>query len=141
MNTIYTPDFNLISEDKSLPAFMRMLAHDVIKNGYISVGEFFGSLSDYEVEQLLDEYEYLSSPEEPEDVDESIGENLVLLTMMLCQADGTIDITTDDIFDQHINTTHNLLIIEYLFRNDLINVNRENYSYSEINLPIATKKE
>lgn len=139
----YAVNFDQVAEDTQVPAFLRLLAQDIMKNGYVSVGKFYESLTDYEIEHLISEFEYLSEESEKEEISEdddaSIGQDFILLTLMLCQADGTITITEDSLFEEYLPITGNFAIIESLYRAGLVDVVRENYSYSDANLVVAKK--
>lgn len=137
----YAVNFEQVAEDIAVPAFLRLLAKDIMKNGYVSVGKFYQSLTDYEIQHLIEEFEYLSEekPIDEDADDESIGQDFILLTLMLCQADGTIAITEDMLFGEYLPITGNFAIIESLHRAGMVDVVRENYSYSDANLVVAKK--
>jgi hypothetical protein len=136
----YTVNFETVKNDPAVPAFLRLLARDIIETGYVSVGKFYESLVDFEIEHLIAEYEYLTEEngEEP-DPDDDTGQNLVLLTLMLCQADGTLDLAEDLLYSKYVPLTGNFAIIESLYRSGLIDVIRDNYSYSDDSLVVAKK--
>ena len=134
----YMISFNTISEDTSLPSFIRMLSSDMIKNnGYISVGKFFESLSDYEIAYLLEDLEEMNKLTEETIEGSHAGMNLTLLTMMLMQADGTFDINEDSI-QKNLDVVSGFILVESLARKGLVKAFRENYSLSEIDLKIAS---
>lgn len=134
----YMISFNTISEDTSLPSFIRMLSSDMINNnGYISVGKFFESLSDYEINYLLEDLEEMNNLTEETIEGSNAGMNLTLLTMMLMQADGTFDINEDSI-QKNLDVVSGFILVESLARKGLVKAFRENYSLSEIDLKIAS---
>ncbi len=140
--TIYSVNCQTVAEDITVPAFLRLLAKNILDTGYVSIGKFYESLADFEIEHLLSEFEYLNDENLEVDETEDVipGQDIVLLTMMLCQADGSIDMTEMPIFDKYLDITANFCILESLYRSGLIEVNRNNYSYSDDTLVVASKK-
>ena len=133
----YIVAFDAIAEDKTLPSFIRMLSSDMTKNnGYISIGKFFESLSDFEIEYLLEDLEAMNKLTEDEIQTSTAGMNLTLLTMMLMQADGTLDLSEESI-GANVDIVSGFILVESLARKGLVKAFRENYSLSEIDLKIA----
>ena len=133
----YIVSFDTIQEDKTLPSFIRMLSADMTKNnGYISIGKFFESLSDFEIAYLLEDLEAMNNLTEDEIETSSAGMNLTLLTMMLMQADGTLDLSEESI-GSNVDIVSGFILVESLARKGLVKAFRENYSLSEIDLKIA----
>ena len=111
-----------VTKSKDLLAVTRLLAADLIVRPYMPVGDYMKSLSDSDLQMLVDLSEDDSNPR---------YEDLILMSEMLAAAEGlpgTFDL--EDV-QKRIQIFVALLIVESLGRKGLVKVHRENYSFGE----------
>ena len=116
-----------VTKSKDLLAVTRLLAADLIVRPYMPVGDYMKSLSDSDLQMLVDLSEDDSNPR---------YEDLILMSEMLAAAEGlpgTFDL--EDV-QKRIQIFVALLIVESLGRKGLVKVHRENYSFGD---DMATK--
>lgn len=89
-----------IHKQKHYSAVTRLLAASLIMNPYMSVGTFFQSISDEDLQSLLEKSEDIGNVEEGE-VQQST-EEILLIAMMLAQAEGC---PAQDLDELHDNVT------------------------------------
>jgi hypothetical protein len=110
-----------IIKSKSLMPLTRTLALDLTTQGYMSVGDFLKSLSDSDVQNLLN----ISENNKSEQFSE-----IVLITEMLAAGEGLalegVDTTT-----ARVNQFCMLIVIESLARKGLVKVFHENMSFGD----------
>lgn len=114
-------NYDIITKDKTMPAFMRILAMDLIENPYLSVGSFLQSMPDSDLKEIMNTIE--------EDEDKAL-EYLVLLTEILCQAEGIISEDLSQLTER-TNTMITYIVIESLKRKGLVNVFYNNMSFGD----------
>jgi len=100
----------------------RLLAANLMKNPYHSVGVYLQNLSKEE----LDHLEYLT---EIKDNDPHVDE-LIILTLMLLQAEGTA-CSSEDEFINYISSFKMMIAGTTLSRKGMIKVNYENLSFND----------
>jgi len=111
---------------KRFTASTRLLAANLMENPYHTVGNFFKKLSDEQLSHLS----YLSEISDSEDQSESAQvDELVILTLMLLQAEGTL-ISTEDEFMDAVGMFKMMIAGTSLNRKGLIRVNYENMSFN-----------
>ena len=114
--------YDNIIKSKDLLPVTRTLALDLSESGYMSVGDFFKSLSDYDVENLLK----ISENEE----DERFSE-IALMAEMLASGEGLTAFKDIDTFSTRIDQFCSFVVIESLARKGLVKVLHENMSFGE----------
>lgn len=119
----YHVNLQLIAETTSLPATIRLLALDLSKNPYLSLGDFFKNASDASVQEMLD---LVNSIEEDEDA----MQNLALLTMMLMMGEGLV-VDNDEQIREAINAMLMIVCGVSLERKGMVKVFYENLSFGE----------
>ncbi len=132
-------DYSRIIYAEKVPAFIRMLAHDLQRQVYMMPGEFFSKLSDHDLKYLHDCVE--TSNNLTQDEDDALPDCIVHLfyvSAMLCMAEGG-DLTEENA-DQVQKTTASFVVLEHLYRMGLIDVFRDSYSYIDLDVPIAQAK-
>lgn len=118
----YTINLEKIAYEKDLSPVTRTLALDLMKNPYLSPGDFFQNLTDAEVSILL---------EMVESKDDGTLENeaeVLLLSQMLARAEGVVTDSIDEIVN-HMSYLAMLVASVSLARKGLVKVNYENLSF------------
>jgi hypothetical protein len=119
-NQNYHVNFKHVANEKSLLAITRLLASDLTKNPYMTIGEFIKGLSNGDLEELVKIID--------------IGEHhihfedLMLISMMLSAAEGS-DGRTLDTCTENLNAFNTFIICESLARKGLAKVHHENMSF------------
>ena len=119
----YHVNLQQIAESPDLPATIRLLAFDLIKNPYISLGDFFKKASDRSIEEMVDMVNAI-------DDDEDQMQNLALLTMMLMTGEGLV-ISDDDHLRYSINAMVMITCGVSLARKGMVKVHYENLSFGQ----------
>lgn len=112
-----------VAKSKDFLAVTRMLAIDLSNHPYLSVGDFMKGLSDSDLQTLVE-------GAETEENGEVILEDLLILSMMLYQAEGLV-IETEEQATDVLNIFINYLACESLARKGLVKIYRENMSFGE----------
>jgi hypothetical protein len=120
----YTLNYEAISKSKDMMAITRLLASDLIRDGYINVGEFITGLSDSDVQMLINKIE-------EQDNGEHDYKDLILMSEMLAEGEGCEPAQDDDVFITRMEQFVMLLTIESLHRKGLVKAFSENYSFHE----------
>jgi hypothetical protein len=110
----------VLHEDTFLPV-TRLLAADLMKSQYMSVGDFLKNLSVDTLSQLTEISENENDPH---------FEEVVLITEMLAAAEGT-NIGGAPEVHQRLNLFMTWLVVESLRRKGLVKVYYENISFGE----------
>lgn len=110
----------VLHQDTFLPV-TRLLAADLIKSQYMSIGDFIKSLND----NVLVELNEISADENHPHFEE-----IILLTEMLAAAEGTNFGGTPQVH-QRLNMFITWLIFESLKRKGLVKIHYENLSFGE----------
>jgi hypothetical protein len=118
----FTLVYDNIIKSKGLMPVTRTLAVDLSESGYMSVGDFLKSLSDYDVENLLK----ISGDEDSEQFSE-----IALMAEMLAAGEGLTAFKDIDTFSQRIDQFCAFLAIESLARKGLVKIYYENVSFGE----------
>jgi hypothetical protein len=117
----FTLAYENIIKSKGLMPLTRALALDLTTQGYMSVGDFLKSLSDSDVQNLLN----ISENNKSEQFSE-----IVLITEMLAAGEGLalegVDTTT-----ARVNQFCMLIVMESLARKGLVKVFHENMSFGD----------
>lgn len=118
----YTLNYEAIAKSKDMMAVTRLLATDLIRDGYIIVGDFIKNLSDNDLYALVQKIE-------ANDNGEHDYQDLILVSEMLAEGEGCEPAQSDDMFIDRMEQFVMLLTIESLARKGLVKVYRENYSF------------
>lgn len=109
-----------VLSDRAIPSPVRLLAADIQRCPYMTVGDFFKNLSDTDV---------LALSEIVDNQTESDMENLLLMTIMLAKAEGA-DGAWDDkaLLAKQLSKLQVLITITSLERKGIVRVWYENYT-------------
>ena len=120
-------------QEADIPDVVKKAAKQLQTNIYLSVGTFLGEITDDEVELLFDLCENSLN-------DQYFDQDLILLTCIFLSGEGQP--VTEDAVEFAYSSLIGLIILEYLYRRDMIIIERENWSVSEDyeNKTIARKK-
>lgn len=120
-------------QEADIPDVVKKAAKQLQTNIYLSVGTFLGEITDNEIELLFDLCENSLNGQ-------YLDQDLILLTCIFLSGEGQP--VTEDAVEFAYNSLIGLIILEYLYRRDMIIIERENWSVSEDyeNKTIARKK-
>lgn len=121
----YSLNYEEILAHKESLAVTRLLASDIMKTGYINVGQFIKELSDADLKTLTSKMEIEEDTGEPDYAD------LILISEMLATGEGCSQSATPEEFGERMNHLVMLLTIESLARKGLVKVYYENISFHE----------
>ena len=113
-----------VVRSKESLAVTRLLAADLLVKPYLAVGDWIRNVSDSDLQTLIE-------GSEPDDNDEYKLEDLMLILMMLRQAEGLPPIITDEGFREGCGHLVSMLVVESLARKGLVKVFYENMSFGE----------
>lgn len=113
-----------VSKDKSLLAVTRVLAQNLMRDSYMPVGQFFDEMCDADLQTLL-------VGSELDDDEHVMLDDILLLSMMLAQAEGAV--TIDNVEDARtaMGQFIGFIALESLARKGLIKLYRENMSFGD----------
>lgn len=111
-----------VAESKELLAVTRMLANTLMKDNYMSVGEFFKGLSDADLQTLL-------HGSEMTDENPNMLDDILLLAMMLAGAEGAKEIDDENDAMTIVAQFTSFVALESLYRKKLIKLYHENMSF------------
>lgn len=120
-NTPLQLNYDKIAKHKEFLSVTRMLAVDLMKNPYLTPADFLKSLSDEELQTLME----ISDDDEHPRMDE-----IMLISEMLATAEG-LAAATLEIATERVNQFCIFLVLESLSRKELVNVKYENMSFGE----------
>jgi len=112
---------NIITE-KSLLSVTRLLAGDMSKNPYMTVGDFFKNITDGDLDTLG---KIIDKGEQHKNF-----EDIMLISMMLAAAEGCGPSHIDQ-YVSHFNQFSMFVACEALFRKGIVKLYRENMSFGE----------
>lgn len=121
----FSINLDMVVEDGTLLAATRLLAVDITKNGYINVGEFFGKMSDGDLQKYLNM---------AEDIESDAAAEVLLVSELLAIGEGLdngLDDIDVDIMQQRMSQLITFLACESLARKGLVKLHRENMSFGE----------
>jgi hypothetical protein len=114
-------NFDKIAVHKDFLSITRMLAIDMMKNPYITPSDFLKSLSNEELQTLME----ISDDDEHERMDE-----IMLISEMLATGEG-LQAATLEIATERVNQFCIFLVLESLSRKNLVKLHYENMSFGE----------
>ena len=115
-------DYPKIAKDTNSMALTRLLAKRLMENSYITVGDFMLSLSDYDLFALL---MLVDKNPNPRMVD------FILMSEMLAIGEGCEPSNNSEGFAKRTGQFTNYIVMESLFRKDLIELEHQNMSFHE----------
>ena len=121
-NQSFTVNYQSIINEKSLLSITRMLAVQMTKNPYITVGDFLRDLSNGDIESLVD---IIEEGEEHENFSD-----LMLIAEMLATGEG-LEAANLDLACERVNQFLVLITCESLARKGLVEVLHKNMSFGE----------
>lgn len=124
----FSVNYSVIANDTKMSTLARTLANSIISSGYMSVGSFFKQLADVDVQMLVDMVE--ESSHDVDDEGSPATKELALISMMLYQAEGGMDINID-VLQRLVYTLNLFIVITSLQRKGFVEVFYENYSFDE----------
>lgn len=121
----FTVNLQNVKESYEHSAVVRLLAASLIDNPYYTIGNFFKNLSNDDLNSLLEKTEAIGSEEE------DIGvEDLVLITMMLAQAEGN-PITDEEELAKCVSVMSVFIAGTSLARKGFVKAFYENMSFGQ----------
>ncbi len=123
-----------VIQDKKTHSIIRLLAVDIQKNPYITVGEWLKSLSDKDVQSLVEDIA------DADDMNEFAMQSLILGTLLLSRAEQVF-IESDEELAQAAEMFRIYIVISSLDRKKLAKALYQNMSFGEDakNLHVAEK--
>lgn len=133
MNDDYSVNFQNIYESETLSQPVKDLAEYVLKHKYATAGDFFRMCPKDYLEDMVEDIEREHAMKEQGYFDEemsSIGEESVLLAMMIGAAEGTIveDLET---FQAMVGRFRVLAIVTSLAKKGIVDVMYENFTLDD----------
>ena len=120
-------NFDKVVEDREMLSITRLLAANMINNPYLAVGDFVKSLSDTDLDVLMDIAEEIDG----DDFENTPHlEEIILITEMLVRAEGLIS-TDMDMLVSRVNALCMFLACEGLSRRGLVKLYHKNMSFGE----------
>jgi hypothetical protein len=117
----FSINYHKVLHQETFLPITRLLAADLIKSQYMSIGDFIKSLKDNSLEELN---------EISEDENHPNFEEMILITEMLAAAEGTNLGGTPEVH-QRLNMFMTWLIFESLKRKGLVKIHYENLSFGD----------
>lgn len=122
----YTLNIENCIADRTRPAVIRNLFIDLRERGYVTVGEYFETMADADLNSLRDIAEIVASNDEPQTAEEEDAfSNIVLLSCGLIIAEGN-EVDPAE-FSMAVRMTMTFISLESLARMGAIDVYRENW--------------
>ena len=121
----YTIQFENVMNNKRYTPSTRLLAADVMHNGYANVGDFFMNMPQADLDKFLDIME---------DEEDEAYEEFVLLAGILAVAEGLeVDLSEDGFEDiaKKCGQLTMVLVCESMARKGLVKLYHENISFGE----------
>ncbi|CAB5221981.1 hypothetical protein UFOVP242_195 [uncultured Caudovirales phage] len=114
-------NYENILKTKDVLPMVRLLAADLMKNPYMTLGSYFQTAKDTDLELIL---------EASEDEEDERLSDILLMAEMLARAEG---VTTEDFDDvhNHLNIFITLAAVASLDRKDLIDADYDVMSFGE----------
>lgn len=116
----YTLNYEQIVKDKNSMAITRLLAADLMRDGYVNVGDFIGRMSDTDLQNIVQAMDRS---------DDMQYNDLILISEMLATGEGCDASQNLDDFNDRMNHLVTLLICESLGRKGMVKLYHENFSF------------
>lgn len=117
-------NYDMVTQAKELLPITRLLAVDLKKNPYLSVGDFLKNLSDNTLQEMVDYGDKIKD-------DPSVVGDFVLISMMLAAAEGLDSEADSDTAQDWANSLVTFFALESLHRKGLVKLRHENLSFGE----------
>jgi hypothetical protein len=114
-------NYEKIVKTKDILPMVRLLAADLMQNPYMTLGAYFQTAKDTDLELILEASE--------DDEDERLSD-ILLMAEMLAKAEGVITEDIDDVHT-HLNIFITLAAVASLDRKDLIDADYDVMSFGE----------
>lgn len=115
----YSINYTEVIKNKSVLSVTKLLAHQLMENPYITVGEYIKDLPDGDLDTLS------------ECIEAEHYEDIILIAEMLATAEGCDQSPDFESFKDRADQLVGLLTVEQLGRKGLVKVHHENMSFSE----------
>lgn len=122
----YTLDLAKVATNKGLMAVTRMLATDIMNSPYMTLGDFFKSISDKDLQTFVDCFDELKS-----DDYKSWYNDLVVMAELLATSEGLPGSASYDELTSRANQLVGHMLIVSLERKGLVKVHYENLSFGD----------
>lgn len=138
---MYILDIEKILITKEVPSWIHKAAFELKVNMYLPAGEYFEKLDDEEVTHMydcaknVDTKDFMSFQTQSEQAAINL-KNLSLLCFILAHGEGEIDLSPDLLSDM-LGSLFLLISIEKLYRDNEVEVIRENYSVLDGDRPVV----
>jgi len=116
----YNINYDMVVKCKSCLAVTRLLAADLMNKPYMTVGDFMRGLTDEDLETLAG---FTDNEDNPK------YEDLILITQMLCSAEGLENTFDIGEINERMSQFILLLTCEQLARKGLVKIYHENMSF------------
>ena len=116
----YSLNYAEIVKQNDLMAVTRLLAADLMRDGYIHVGDYIKNISDADLSSLVQAMER---------EDDHQYDDMILIAEMLATGEGCDPSKTPDEFGHRMQHMMTLMVVESLGRKGLVKVYRENMSF------------
>jgi len=116
----YSINYDMVIQSKDHLAVTRLLAADLMHNPYMTVGDFMRDLTDEDLITLTGVADDEDSPK---------YEDLILITQMLCSAEGLENSFDLEEIQNRMSQFIMLLTCEQLARKGMVKIYRENMSF------------
>jgi hypothetical protein len=126
----FSVNLDEVIKSATYSSIVKMLALQIKQNSYLTVGDFFRKLSDNDLESLVDAIEEANLADEESYEESSQVDDLILLALMLSQAEGGAEEDIDEVY-QKINCLCMLAVTTSLHRKGLVEVYYENFSLQQ----------
>jgi len=124
----YCVNLQQVIDSNDICATIRLLAIDLKKRSYLSLGDFFKNLSERSLDELLEIANH--SADEESELNDTALQDLSLLTLMLAEAEG-VTITDDQQMCNCLNALNVIICGVSLARKGLVKVHYNNLSLGE----------
>ena len=115
----YSLNYSKILEQNDLMAVTKLLVHRMMSNPYIVVGEYIESISDADLESLVDA------------IEQKEFHDVILMSEMLATGEGCDQAKDFNEFQSRADQFVSLLLVESLHRKGLVLAHHDNFSFHE----------
>ena len=134
--TDYTVNYQNVADNKDFSSVTRLLATQLMRNPYLSIGDFFKNLSDSDLQTLSGMadalYNHFGGEETSADKKaHNIMSECVMLTMLLSGAEGLDSIPTAEVIQQRLSQFIMFVSCESLHRKGLVKLHHNNISFGD----------
>lgn len=116
----YTINYDLVIKQPEILAVTKLLATDIMRDGYVNVGEFFRNMSDADLNALNEQADQKSE-----------ASDLILISEMLATGEGLEQSTEVDQFIHRTGILQGFLAIESLKRKGFVKVHYDKLSFGD----------